>query len=105
MCVLTYRRTLSPPVVSENIVSANLRLPAVAKRVGADWPLLAHELNLSNKDVETIQSRQETDENRCLSMLQLWVKQAGVLATGKSWLWCLLMGQDWTRSSEVVLFV
>jgi len=50
--------------------------------VGSDWPRLAQELNISNKEVDRIQADGQNEQKQSLSMLKLWMKQAGVLATG-----------------------
>lgn len=69
-------------VITESIVSSNLRLPQIAEEVDDDWKLLANELHINNIDITTIEDKEPTDQSRCLAMLQLWVKNAGILATG-----------------------
>lgn len=64
-------------------MSANLRLPEIAEEVGSDWPLLAQELNVPNKDIDRLQEELSDPDKRSLEMLQLWVKQAGIMATGR----------------------
>lgn len=51
--------------------------------MGSDWPLLATELGIANKDVDRLQSSRGDEDKQALSMLQLWLKQAGIMATGR----------------------
>lgn len=80
--------------ISENVVSANLKLPEIAREVGNDWPALAHELNISNQDIERLQDDGEDTDRQGLSMLQLWLKQAGIMATGVLLNCCVHLSHD-----------
>ena len=51
--------------------------------MGSDWPILAQELNVPDKDIDRISDDVSDPDKRGLEMLQLWVKQAGIMATGK----------------------
>ena len=50
--------------------------------MGSDWPILAQELNVPDKDIDRISDDVSDPDKRGLEMLQLWVKQAGIMATG-----------------------
>ena len=50
--------------------------------MGSDWPILAQELNVPDRDIDRISDDVSDPDKRGLEMLQLWVKQAGIMATG-----------------------
>ena len=58
--------------------------------MGSDWPRLAQELNIANQDVDRLQREDDDTEKQALSMLQLWLKQAGIMATGMVTLWLFI---------------
>ncbi|CAF2975896.1 unnamed protein product, partial [Rotaria socialis] len=58
-----------------------IRLTDIARLLGADWPVLAAELELTEEEVTKLMD--EHGENAALHMLRYWLKSRGRDATGK----------------------
>ncbi|KAG8183122.1 hypothetical protein JTE90_024431 [Oedothorax gibbosus] len=67
----------------ELIHRADLRLSDIAQGLDKDWVLLARQLEVSDSDVQQIQSDTTCDQpEQALIMLRLWLQKSGSKATG-----------------------
>jgi ankyrin len=66
----------------------DLRLSDISNLLGEDWILLASELDITTSDINLLKSEcPDIVAQQAMSMLRLWLQQAGNKATGKL---CLL---------------
>lgn len=55
----------------------DLRFDDVSSLIGSDWKKLAKQLNISQKEMKTIQSSYSNDKSQALAMLKFWVNKVG----------------------------
>lgn len=67
----------------EEILKADIRISDISDLLGNDWEKLAHELEVSDADIDLIKSEYPGDERQqAMVLLRLWLRQAGPKATG-----------------------
>jgi len=71
-------------VLEDSINRAQIKLTDVADHVQGDWVILAHQLDITNAEIDTINHEYNTVNDQALAMLQLWVKKKGPDATGNN---------------------
>uniref|UniRef100_A0A336MJP7 CSON002080 protein n=1 Tax=Culicoides sonorensis TaxID=179676 RepID=A0A336MJP7_CULSO len=67
----------------EEILKADIRISDISILLNNDWEKLAHELEISQTDIDLIKSEYPGDEKQQASvLLRLWLRQGGPKATG-----------------------
>lgn len=70
-------------VLEDSINRAQIKLTDVADHVQGDWVILAHQLDITNAEIDMIKHDYNTVNDQALAMLQLWVQKKGPEATGE----------------------
>jgi ankyrin len=69
----------------DTIHRADLRISDIGNLVGSDWVNLAHELDISDSDINIVKSEYpDSDGQQAIVMLRLWLSTQGNQATGNS---------------------
>jgi len=71
--------------LEDSISKAQIRLSDVADSVQGDWVILAHQLDITGPEIDSIKRDYKTVDDQALAMLQLWVNKKGRDATGRQW--------------------
>ncbi|KAG0713071.1 Ankyrin-3 [Chionoecetes opilio] len=70
---------------ADTIHRATLRLTDISNMLGTDWVALAHELEVSDSDINIIKSQYpDNAPQQAIVMLRLWMQTAGNKASGNS---------------------
>jgi len=69
----------------DTIHRADLRISDIGNLVGSDWVNLAHELDISDSDINIVTSEYpDSDGQQAIVMLRLWLSTQGNQATGNA---------------------
>ncbi|XP_063863246.1 ankyrin-2-like isoform X50 [Scylla paramamosain] len=70
---------------ADTIHRANLRLTDISNMLGTDWVALAHELEVTDSDINIIKSQYpDNAPQQAIVMLRLWMQTAGNKASGNT---------------------
>ena len=61
----------------------------VAEQIGSDWKALGQELDISDKDLETIEQENDVEKEQAFVTLHTWAERAGKDATSKCRIWLI----------------
>ncbi|KAH3869536.1 hypothetical protein DPMN_032705 [Dreissena polymorpha] len=71
-------------VLEDSYSRAQIKLADVADCVRGDWVILAHQLDITGPEIDTIKADYRTVDDQALAMLKLWVNKKGPEATGNA---------------------
>ena len=64
-------------------MKAELRLMMVAEQIGSDWKALGRELDISDRDLNTIQNENDDEKEQAFVTLHTWAEREGKDATSR----------------------